>query len=134
MKRTLLTLLIIMLVRIIGFSSNTLILTESDSIVSITTSDLKYANLIFVEHNKLLRENNLFKNQLENYKILNNHLEQVDSLRQQQIGEYQGLNQSYILQIENLNKDIQNKNRAILGWKIGSITVSAGLVLFLLLK
>lgn len=123
-----------MLVRIIGFSSNTLILTESDSIVSITTSDLKYANLIFVEHNKLLRENNLFKNQLENYKILNNHLEQVDSLRQQQIGEYQGLNQSYILQIENLNKDIQNKNRAILGWKIGSITVSAGLVLFLLLK
>ena len=47
---------------------------------------------------------------------------------------YQYINETYATQIEDLNKAIKRKNRAATCWKIGGITVSIGLVLFLLLK
>lgn len=134
MKRTLIVLSIMMLMRIICFSSTTSIPTGPDSIVSVTTSDLKYANLIFVEHNKLLKENSLLYQQVGNYTELNNQLTQIDSLRLQQINEYDKLNQSYVAQINALNKKVKKKNKALRYWQIGGITVSVGLVLFLLLK
>lgn len=134
MKRTLITLLIMMLARITCFSSTTSIPIEPDSIVSVTASDLKYANLIFVEHSKLLKENSLLYQQVGNYVELNHQLVQVDSLRLQQINKYDKLNQSYATQIEALNKEVKKKNKAIRYWQIGGVTVSVGLVLFLLLK
>lgn len=134
MKRTLIALLIMILARITCFSSTTSIPTESDSIVSVTTSDLKYANLIFVEHSKLLKENSLLYQQVGNYVELNNQLTQIDSLRLQQINEYDKLSQNYAIQIDALNKEVKKKNKAIRYWQIGGVTVSVGLVLFLLLK
>ena len=134
MKRTLIALLIMMLVRITCFSSTTSIQTELDSIVSVSTSDLKYANLIFVEHSKLLKENSLLYQQIGNYIELNKQLTQVDSLRLQQLTEYNKLNHSYVTQVEALNRKVKEKNKAIRCWQIGGITVSVGLVLFLLLK
>ena len=134
MKRTLIALLIMILARITCFSSTTSIPIESDSIVSVTTSDLKYANLIFVEHSKLLKENSLLYQQIGNYVELNNQLTQIDSLRLQQINEYDKLSQSYATQIDALNKEVKKKNKAIRYWQIGGVTVSVGLVLFLLLK
>lgn len=134
MKRTLIVLLIIMLTRIISFSSNTLVLIEVDSTVSITTSDLKYANLIFVEHSKLLKENSLLYKQVENYINLNKQLIKIDSLRLHQINQYKLLNQSNISQINLLNKEIERKNKAIRYWQIGGVTVSVSVILLLLLK
>lgn len=134
MKRTLMILLIMTLTRICAFSSTTSPPIEKDSIVSVTASDIKYANLIFVEHKKLLKENYLLGEQLHNVLQINSNLVQVDSLRLQQIGEYNQLNQSYLQDIDKLNKEIRKKNRAMVGWKIGGITVSVGLILFLLLK
>lgn len=107
---------------------------EQDSTVLVTTSDLKYANLIFVEHDKLLKENSLLYRQVGNYMDLNRQLVQVDSLRLQQISEYNKLNQSYVNQIDALNKEVKKKNKTIRYWQIGGVTVSIGLVLFLLLK
>ena len=107
---------------------------EQDSIVYVTTQDIKYANLIFIEHKKLTKDNALLLNQIENYKDLTNTLTQVDSLRLKQIEEYSALNDKYQLQIESLNKDIKKKNKTLLYWEIGGITVSTGLLLFLLLK
>ena len=107
---------------------------EQDSTVLVTTSDLKYANLIFVEHDKLLKENSLLYQQVGNYMDLNRQLVQVDSLRLHQISEYNKLNQSYVNQIDALNKDVKKKNKTIRYWQIGGVTVSIGLVLFLLLK
>jgi len=133
MKRISIVLLIMMLARITCFSSTTLTPTEQDSIV-VSTSDLKYANLIFVEHNKLLNENALLHNQIKNYIDLNKQLVQVDSLRIQQLYEYNKLSQSYVNQIDALNEEVKKKNRAIRYWQIGGITVSVGLILFLLLK
>ena len=134
MKRMLIVLLIMMLVRIMCFSVTTSITTDPDSTVLITASDLKYANLIFVEHDKLLKENTLLYQQVENYIDLNNQQVKVDSLRIQQISEYNKLNQNYANQINVLNKEVKKKNRAIKYWQIGGITVSVGLLLFLLLK
>ena len=134
MKRTLILLLIIMLARISAFSSTTSNLIEQDSIVYVTTQDIKYANLIFIEHKKLIKDNALLLNQIENYKDLTNTLTQVDSLRLRQIEEYSVLNDKYQLQIKSLNKDIKKKNKTLLCWEIGGITVSTGLLLFLLLK
>ena len=123
-----------MLVRIMCFSTTTSTTTEPDSTVLVTASDLKYANLIFVEHDKLLKENALLYQQVENYTDLNNQLVRVDSLRLQQISEYNKLNQNYVNQIDVLNKEVKKKNKTIRYWQIGGVTVSIGLVLFLLLK
>lgn len=92
----------------------------NDSIVSVTASDIKYANLIFVEHQKLLKENSLLNKQITNYQNLNYQLEQVDSIRQQQIIE--------------LNKQVKKQNKHLLYWQVGGITVSVGLILLLIFK
>ncbi len=95
---------------------------------------MKYANLIFVEHKKLLEENDLLTQQVQNYQAKTDFLLRTDSLRVAQITNYQLINETYATQIEDLNKAIKKKDRAVTCWKIGGITVSVGLVLFLLLK
>ena len=134
MRRIVILFLTILLVRTMCFSSNISEVTKQDSTVSITSDQLKYANLIFVEHKKLLEENDLLTQQVQNYQAKTDFLLRIDSLRVVQITNYQLINETYATQIEDLNKAIKRKNRAVTCWKIGSITVSIGLVLFLLLK
>lgn len=95
---------------------------------------MKYANLIFVEHKKLLEENDLLTQQVQNYQAKTDFLLRTDSLKVAQITNYQLINETYATQIEDLNKAIKKKDLAVTCWKIGGITVSVGLVLFLLLK
>ena len=70
----------------------------------------------------------------QNYKVNTNYLLTTDSLRVAQMSNYKLINREYSIQIDNLNKAIKKKDRAVTCWKIGGITVSIGLVLFLLLK
>lgn len=107
---------------------------KSDTIVYITPEQLKYANLIFVEHDKLLKENELFKQQIRNSQMITDNLLLNDSIKSLQIANYRYTNDLYIKQINTLNQDLSNKNNTILYWKIGGITVSVGLILFILLK
>ena len=107
---------------------------EKDSIVLITPNQLKEANLIFVEHQKLLRENDLLFKQISNYKLDNELLLKTDSLRTLQLRNYEGLTESYNLKIEQLNKEIKRKNNTLLVWKVGGVTVGVGLLVWLLLK
>ncbi len=100
----------------------------------ITPNQLKEANLIFVEHQKLLRENDLLFKQISNYKLDNELLLKTDSLRTLQLRNYEGLTESYSLKIEQLNKEIKRKNNALLVWKVGGVTVGVGLLVWLLLK
>lgn len=134
MKRIVILFLAILLVRITCFSSTTSEVTRQDSTVSITSDQLKYANLIFVEHKKLLEENDLLTQQVQNYQAKTDFLLRTDSLKVAQITNYQLINETYATQIEDLNKAIKKKDLAVTCWKIGGITVSVGLVLFLLLK
>lgn len=108
--------------------------TENDSIVYVSIQDIKYANLIFAEHKKLMQDNILLSQQVENYKTLTNTLVQVDSLRIEQLNEYSVLNQNYQERIKDLSKEIKKKNKNLLIWQIGGITVSTGLLLFLIFK
>lgn len=134
MKRITILFLTILLVRTICFSSNTSEAIRQGSTVSITSDQLKYTNLIFIEHKKLLEENKLLLQQVQNYKVKTDYLLTTDSLRVAQISNYKLINREYSMQIENLNKTIKKKDRAVTCWKIGGITVSIGLILFLILK
>ena len=84
--------------------------------------------MIFIEHKKLLEENSLLSKQINNYRLEVKTLEQIDSIRKSQI-----INERILY--ENQIKDLTSKkNKTITLWKIGGITVSASLVLLLLLK
>lgn len=134
MKRIATLLLAILLTTTTCFSQTTSTETSPDSIVSITSEQLKYANLIFVEHEKLRTENSLLNSQIGNYQNKLRLAEETDSLRLSQISQYKGINEAYSLQIQDLNRSISKKDRTILGLKIGCVTVSVGVILLLLLK
>lgn len=134
MKKIVTLLLTILLTTTICFSQTTSAETSPDSIVFITSEQLKYANLIFVEHEKLLTENSLLNFKINNLQSKLKLSETLDSLRLYQISQYKGINNTYALQINDLNRSISKKDKTILGLKIGCITVSVGIVLLLLLK
>lgn len=122
-KRLSTLLSIIPLTTIMSFSSTTL----NDTIVSITPIQLKKTNLIFAEHNKLLIENDLLKKQILNYKEDNALLLKTDSLRLEQISNYASWKDS-------LEKSLKKKEKRLLFWKIGGLSISSGLLLLLLFK
>lgn len=126
-KKLLTLLLITMSAKTMSFSLTISNGIENDTIVSITSSQLKETNLIFAEHYKLLKENNLLKNQIDNYKKDNNLLIKSDSLRLIEISNYKDWNNS-------LNDSLKKKEKKIKFWKIGSITVCSSLLIFLLFK
>ena len=114
----------IMLTTTTSFSAN---ISEKDSMITITPIQLKRTNLIFAEHSKLLIENKLLRKQINNYEEDNNLLLITDSVRISQINGYQELNKS-------LNESLKKKNKNLLYWKIGGITVSSSLLLLFILK
>lgn len=126
-KKLLVTLSITLLATTTSFSSTISSGIEKDSIVSITPAQLKETNLIFAEHHKLLIENQLLSEQLNNYKEDNKLLIKADSIRQAQIKTYKNWNES-------LTKNLNKKNKTLFLWKIGGIAVSSGLLLLLLIK
>ena len=134
MKRLVILFFLILLTTITCSSQITLEKIKKDSIVLITPSQLKETNLIFAEHQKLLVENDLLLKQISNYKYDNYLLTKTDSLRKLQLSNYESLSKSYSTEIEKLNKEIDRKDKSILCWKIGGITVSVGLLIWLLLK
>lgn len=129
MKKIVILLLTILLPKITCFSANIL----EDSVI-VSNNDIKYANLIFIEHQKLLEENNLLYEQLENYENEISVFEQIDSIRVSEIAEYQNLNNFYQNKIEKLEFDINKKNKQLQCWQIGGITITIGLILFILFK
>lgn len=134
MKKHVLAFLITLLATITAFSSNISRGIENDSIVSITSEQLKETNLIFVEHAKLLKENSLLVEQLDNYIVDVQLLEEADSIRVLQIENYKAMMESYQDHVKELNKEIKKKERLLLGIEIGGVTITAGLLLLLLLK
>lgn len=134
MKRSVILFLIILLAKISSFSQTTSTPIENDSIVTITIDELKIANLIFIEHDSLLKEKELLDKQLNNYlsktNILQKRIELVSEQRdvfKEQVLVEQSINNQ-------LRKDINRKNKVIKGLTIGGVSVTIGLALFLILK
>ena len=124
MRKFAILLLITLLTAITSFSQT----------ISIGTEQLKETNLIFIEHRKLLEENALLYKQLDNFQKSYNILTQIDSTRIKEIAEYKEIVNDRNKQIENLNKEINAKDKAFKGWRIGSILVTGTLALWLLFK
>lgn len=134
MKKILILLLLILLPKIWIFSQTISETIRQDSIVSVSVQDIKYANLIFVEHKKLIVENALLLKQIENYKKENAILSEIGLLKSNQISEYDNINSSYINNINQLNTEIRRKNTTIKCLQIGGVVISVGLILALILK
>lgn len=134
MKKLVLVLFIIMLPMITSSSQNTSTKIELDSIVLVTPSQLKETNLIFAEHQKLLLENSLLYEQVSNYEKANQILTQADSLKSLQLDNYKLLSKSYSDQISTLTNKLTKKTKEAICWKVGGISVSIGLLVWLLLK
>lgn len=130
MKRIVILFLIILLQTTTSFSQ----IIWNDSVIGITPIQLKTTNLIFVEHEKLLKENSLLKIQLDNYVKDNQLLTQTDSIRTIQLKGYKDLDTQNKKQIEQLNKDLSRKKRELTVWKIGGLGISVGLLLWLLVN
>lgn len=126
-KKLLMLFLITILATTTSFSSTISNGTQNDSIVSLTSLQLKQTNLIFAEHHKLLIENDLLKTQLNNYKKDNDFLLKSDSIKSSQITLHRDLNKS-------LSDSLKRKEKMLHLWKIGGITVSSSLLLLLLIK
>lgn len=134
MKKSILTFFLILLATTTSFSQTISNEIKKDSTVLITSDQLKRTNLIFLEHEALLKTNSLLHQQLNNYKLNNDLLLRSDSIRKVEIDKYKLLTESFNSEIASLNKEIKRKDRTILTLKIGGITISSGLLLWLLLK
>lgn len=102
----------------------------NDSTVAISTQQLKQVNLIFLEHDKLSKENKELVNKINTQHQIINNYKQIDSLRVVKELDYQR-------QIGDLNKEIKNKSKSSLrkGLLIGGICgVSITSLIFLLVK
>lgn len=130
MKRIVILFSIILLQTTTSFSQ----IIWNDSVIGITPIQLKTTNLIFVEHEKLLKENSLLKIQLDNYTKDNQLLTQTDSIRTIQLKGYKDLDTQNKKQIEQLNKDLSRKKKELTVWKIGGLGISVGLLLWLLVN
>lgn len=134
MKKLLILLSLILLTKTICSSQTILTETAQDSIVYVTSEQLRYANLIFAEHEKLLTEDSLYKSEIKRLQTNLRIAELTDSLRIEQLDQYEKLNNANYWQIQDLNNNISKKNKTILGLKIGCITVSIGVALLLIFK
>ena len=128
MKKLTVLFLISLLTAISCFSRD--IYQLNDSTVAISTQQLKQVNLIFLEHDKLSKENKELVNKVNTqWRIINNY-QKIDSLRV-----VKELNYQY--QIEDLNKQIKKKSKSSLrnGLLIGGICgISITSLIFLLAK
>lgn len=131
MKRILVLLSTILLIAITSSSQT---IWNKDSLIAISPLQLKQTNLIFIEHKKLLNENLLLNRQITNYKQSNIFLLQKDSIKSKQLSTYMQISDDYKNQIEELNKDLIKKDKKLFAWKVGGISLSVGLLIWLLVK
>lgn len=116
-----------------SFSQNISENNKIDSVL-ITSEQLKYTNLIFVEHEKLLIENDLLYQEIDSYEYELETWRNQDSIRLNELNTYAQLTDNQNLQILNLNKELNKNKKFITGLKVGCITVSVAVVLLLIFK
>lgn len=74
------TLLLSLLIPTVSFSQDTYPKIVNDTLILLTSKQLKHTNLIFAEHNMLLKKTDLLESQTQQYKKLIRNYEYNDSL------------------------------------------------------
>ena len=106
-KKLLILFLTILLSPISSFSQTIYQNSTGDSLVLITPSQLKTANLIFVEHNFLLKENALLKSEVSSLYELNDNLSLTNQLNNDKITEFDKRYRSQEKTMSDLNTTIE---------------------------
>ena len=81
---------------------------------------MKEANLIFIEHKKLLNENNLLYKQIDNYRKDSCLLIQLDSINNVKINDYKNL---VTKQEKSLEKDLSKSNKRSIWTGISGLVI-----------
>lgn len=97
---------------------------SGDTIVSITSAQLKQINLIFAEHEMLKAKVPLLESKITNLETINSNWEQVDSLRLKQLNAYQVKIKNQEANIVKLKKASKVKNYWIGGTSIASVILA----------
>ena len=104
MKKLVMILLVSLLTPIMSFSQSTYPITGSDSLITITTEQLKSINLIFNEHKYFKEKVNLLTEQVEDLSKLNSLYIEQDSIRCKEIDEYKNAYEDSFEKYNRLNK------------------------------
>lgn len=124
MMRRYLLLCLVLIVSICCSSQNT-------SKIIITSEQLKTANLIFVEHEKLTKSLPLFEERITNLELINKSWERTDSIRRAKLLYFDKLIKDKNRSIEDLNKSLKKKQKVIRYGAAGSCVL---IIACLLLK
>lgn len=119
------------------FSQNIYPRILNDSLIVISPTQLKQTNLIFLEHNKLILENQELKSQLNNYSDLVLNYQTNDSIKNTQISLLRSNLDKYNTIIETQNtqiKKLRSSNKLHKGITIGSFAISFGLLILFITK
>ena len=104
MTRIIMLLLISLSMMTTSFSQTTLITIKNDTMICITPQQLKTANLIFLEHDRLSKENDVMQSQINALKFLYEDELRIDSL-------YENAITSLNLTISEREKDIKKQEK-----------------------
>lgn len=100
----------------------------------IDAETIKYANIIFAEHSKLLKENKLLYEEIDYYNRVVSNYNKIDSIQNSEILNLRNVNFDNQNTINNLENSLKKRDRKIKAWQIGSITVSVALLVLFLIK
>lgn len=137
MKKSIILLLLNLLIVTVCFSQTTYPSILNDSLIVITPQQLKQTNLLFLDRERLIRENSELKFQLDNYSFLLDNYKYTDTIKSEQINllkinleDYNSIINSQSTKINKLNKS----NKLLRGISIGGVVVSVSLIVLLCLK
>ena len=134
MRRILVILLISIFPKILCFSQTTYPRIVSDSLVLITSSQLKQTNLIFAEHQKLKSMNVQLDAKFDLQEEISSIFNQSAMIKDLQIANLEAINDINKSTLLNINKELNQYKKKQKLLVIGGCTISASLALLLLFK
>ena len=126
MRRLVIALLLSLSTVIVSHSQNTYPSIGTDSLVTITPEQLKITNLIFSEHDYLLKKVDLLNNQVSDLEKLNYLYIEQDSLRCKEIDQYKNAYEDSYKKYNRLNKRYKITKTV----SLGSILILLGALLW----
>ena len=104
----------------------------NDSLILLTSSQLKHTNLIFAEHQMLLKKVDLLESQTQQYKLLVSNYEENDSVNKRLL-EVQ--KEYYIGRLSSLKENLYNESKKKSLYKYGMFgTIGAAILAIIFVK
>lgn len=104
----------------------------NDSLILLTSSQLKHTNLIFAEHQMLLKKVDLLESQTQQYKLLVSNYEENDSVNKRLL-EVQ--KEYYIGRLSSLKENLYNETKKKSLYKYGMFgTIGAAILAIIFVK